>query len=493
MRWHLTLTLSSLALAAADPARADGAPISKSPVVVTSPDGRIRAEVFLDTMGERTDLPRYRVSFQGQPVALPSRLGVDLADGSALGAGSMIEGVKAREIREAYTQFPGKRSRVEARGNEAVIALRERMEPKRWWEVVLRVYDDGAAFRYRFPAQEGWTRLEIAGERTSFQLPEGARAHALPLKSFTTSHEARYLKKPVAELPENQLFGLPFLAELPGTGWVALAQANLTEYAGLYLARDGGEGSALAARLSPLPREPKVAVRAELPHESPWRVLMIAEKVERLVESDLVLNLNEPCAIGDTSWIRPGKTTFPWWNGFYEEGVPFKMGLNTETTKHYIDFCAEAGIPYHSLDGLDNVAWYGGPIVPYEGADITKGIAGLDLREVVRYAKEKGVRLRIWMHWRAAEKHMERAFPLYREWGIEGVMLDFMDRDDQEMVRFLRRALKMAADNRLTVTLHGVGEPTGLERTFPNLLTNEAVLNLEYDKWDPAGVPRSTS
>ena len=100
---------------------------------------------------------------------------------------------------------------------------------------------------------------------------------------------------------------------------------------------------------------------------------MIADRVERLVESDLVLNLNAPCAIGDTSWIRPGKTTFPWWNGFYEEKVPFKMGLNTETAKYYIDFCAEAGIPYHSLDGLDNIAWYGGPIVPYEGAGITRG------------------------------------------------------------------------------------------------------------------------
>ena len=118
------------------------------------------------------------------------------------------------------------------------------------------------------------------------------------------------------------------------------------------------------------------------------------------------------------------------------------MGLNTETAKYYIDFCAEAGIPYHSLDGKDNIAWYGGPIVPYEGADITRGIPGLDLREVLRYAASKGVKIRLWMHWQAAEAHMDRAFPLYREWGVEGVMLDFMDRDDQEMVNFLRRALE---------------------------------------------------
>ena len=311
--------------------------------------------------------------------------------------------------------------------------------------------------------------------------------YALRLASFTTSHEARYEKKAIAEIPKEWLIGLPLLVELPGTGWLALAEADLTDYAGLYLARDGGEGTTLSARISPLPKEPKMAVRAEVPHQSPWRVLMIADKVERLVESDIMLNLSAPRAIADTSWIKPGKTTFPWWNGFYEKDVPFKMGLNTATAKYYIDFCAEAGIPYHSLDGLDNIAWYGGTIVPYEGADITRGIDGLDLPEVIRHAKERGVKLRLWMHWKAAETHMERAFPLYREWGIEGVMLDFMDRDDQEMVRFLRRALKLAADNRLTVTLHGVGRS---DRPRPHVPQSADQRGGEdepgYDKWDKA-------
>jgi len=174
--------------------------------------------------------------------------------------------------------------------------------------------------------------------------------------------------------------------------------------------------------------------------------------------------------------------------GLYEEKVPFKMGLNTATAKYYIDFCAEAGIPYHTLDGLDNRAWYGGPIVPYEGAGITKGIDGLDLAEVIRYAQFEGVKVRLWMHWQAAKSHMARAFPLFHEWGIEGVMIDFMDRDDHEMVNFQREVLRTAADNRLTVTFHGVAKPTGLERTYPNLLTSEGVMNLEHDKWDELGV-----
>ena len=146
----------------------------------------------------------------------------------------------------------------------------------------------------------------------------------------------------------------------------------------------------LVSRLSPRPEEPKIAVRATLPHESPWRLILIGREARQLIESDTVLKLNAPSVIKDTSWITPGKTTFPWWNDFFEAGVPFEMGLNTETAKHYIDFCAEYGIPYHTLDGVNGLAWYGGPIVPYEGADITKGIDGLDLQEVIDYAQSEG-------------------------------------------------------------------------------------------------------
>jgi alpha-glucosidase len=455
----------------------------------TSPNGQVRLELSI-AEGEEKTAPSlaYRVSFRGRSVVLPSSLGIDLADGTSLGRHATIEGVRTRTINEAYLQRPGKRSRVVNHCEESVVSLRELTAPGRRWEVVLRAYDDGAALRYRFPAQRGWDSLVVVGERTRLHLPDNAVAYVLPLASYTTSHEARYQKRPVAETPCEWLLGLPLLAELPGSGWVGILEANLTDFAGMYLAREAGAGAVLGARLSPRPGEPKVAVRAGLPHESPWRALIVADRVERLVESDLVLNLNAPCTLADASWIRSGKTTFPWWNGFYEQKAPFEVGLNMATAKYYVDFCSEAGLPYHSLDGKGNTAWYGGPIVPYKGADVTRGIDGLDLKEVLRYAATKGVRIRLWMNWQAAEAHMDRAFPLFREWGVEGVMLDFMDRDDQVMVNFLRRATETAAKNRLTVTLHGVSAPTGLERTYPNLLTSEAVLNLEYDKWDKQGV-----
>jgi alpha-glucosidase len=457
------------------------------PVAVSSPDGRLRIEFCLRRRGDADAVPHYRVLFRDAAVVGYSRLGIDLGDGMTLGGPCELEGVETRSVRETYTQFPGKRRAVTAHASEAVVHLRETTQPRRHWDAVLRAYDDGVAFRYRFPAQDGWRTLVVAGERTAFAVPPRARAYALPLNGFTTSYEQRYQAKRAGELPRDWLLALPLLIEVPGGVWVAVTEANVREYAGMYLS-PAGDGL-LAARLSPLPKEPRVAVRADLPHVSPWRVVLVGDRIGRLVESDLVLNLSEPCAVKDTSWIHPGKTTFPWWNGYYEERVPFKMGLNTATMKYYIDFCAEAGIPYHSLDGIADTAWYGGPIVPYKGADPTRALPDIDLPEVLRYAKAKGVRLRLWMHWQAAAQHMEWSFPVYRRWGIEGVMLDFMDRDDQEMYRFVRRAVQLAADNRLTVTLHGCPKPTGLERTYPNLLTSEAVMNLEYDKWDPRGLP----
>ncbi len=459
------------------------------PVLVTAPGGRVQVAVFLDKSESSLSVPHYSVTFNNRPVILPSPLRVDLADGRALGDDCVVEGFQTKLIQTRYRQHPGKRSDTVDHCREAVVTLRDRRNTPRVWQIVVRAYDDGAAIRYRFPAQQSWTSLVLAGERTVFTLPEKSVAVALPLKSFTTNYESRYVTKPVSDVPADWLLGLPLLLELPGTGWAAITEANLTDFAGMYVARHSSPGTSLVSRLSPLPREPKVAVRASLPHDSPWRVIMVAEDAGKLVESDLVLNLNEPCVIDDVSWIRPGKTTFPWWNGYFEPNVPFEPGLNTATVNHYIDFCAEAGIPYHSLDGKGYIAWYGGPVVPYQGADPTRAIDGIDLSQILRHASAKGVRLRLWMHWQAAQAHMARAFPLYRVWGVEGVMIDFMDRDDQEMVVFMRDVLKIAAANHLTVTFHGCPKPTGLERTYPNLLTSEGVLNLEWDKWDRLGVP----
>jgi alpha-glucosidase len=478
------LLCCGLTLACASSAQAEDKHAGKG-FFVGSPDGHLQIAVATSAHTGAPSQLEYRVSSSNRIVLAASNLGVRLGDGTVLGGHSEIVDSKTTAIDTSFEQFPGKRRHVVDRANETVLTLRERGPKPLRWQLVVRVYDDAVALRYRFPKQTGWTALELADELTEFAFPPDAAGTMLPLANFTTSHENRYERHLIAQVSSEGLLGLPLLVQLPGVGWAAVLEANLTDYAGLYLSR-GSDGN-LVSRLSPLPGEP-IAVRAPLPHDSPWRVILVGKEAGQLLESDTVLKLNSPSVIADTSWIKPGKTTFPWWNDFYETSVPFKMGLNTETAKFYIDFCAEYGIPYHSLDGVNDVAWYGGRIAPYEGTDITKGIEGLDLPEVIDYAKRQGVGLRFWMHWEAAKKHMTRAFPLYRAWGIEGVMIDFMDRDDQEMVNFQRELLQLAADNHLTVTFHGVAAPTGLERTFPNLLNSEAVRNWEYDKWDADGV-----
>ncbi|MPY87468.1 MAG: glycoside hydrolase family 97 protein [Luteitalea sp.] len=456
-------------------------------VVVESPDGSIRVGFGLYEKSGKKAVPCYDVSWRGKVLVRRASLGIELAGSGPLSSNFRIVNVTRAERDQTYPVYPGKSSTARDHYREAVVSLEERAEPRRRLAVIFRAYNDGVAFRYRFSELPGATELVITEEQSTFAFVGNPQAYTLPLGAFTTSYEQRYRFVSLKDVSPDALLGLPMLLEYPDGTWIALTEANLTNYAGMYLSGVAGHSNLLISRLSPWPDNPQVKVKAVVPHVSPWRVLMIADDPGRLIESNLILNLNEPRAIGDTSWIRPGKTTFPWWNGYALGDVGFRGGLNTQTMKHYIDFCAEQGIEYHSLDGFDR-AWYDGPIVPYEGADITKSVPEIDLPEVLGYARQKGVRLRLWMHWQAARAHMNTAFPIYETWGIEGVMLDFMDRDDQEMVTFLHEAVRLAAKHHLTVTLHGASKPTGLRRTYPNLLTAEGVLNLEYNKWDAQGV-----
>ena len=474
-------------------------------VEVNSPSRQVSARVRIEANGDAGPYGRLVIA-AGLTPGIPDVEAwpeLELVDGRRIGPECLIERVEMSASRESFRQVPGTRSRVLVEAGQAVITLLERpaapADPdpsERRWTLTVRAADDGVAFRATIDRPDD-PPCDLARENTRFMLPSTARVWALPLNSFTTSHEGRYEAVAARDVPPEWLMATPLLASLPEGAWASITEANLTDYAGMYLSRDPDASESappggpvpLISRLSPRPDDPACAVRARAPLRTPWRVILLADSPGRFLESDLILALNEPCALEDVSWIRPGKTTFPWWNGYVDpvataQGID--VALNTATAKYYIDFCAAHGIPYHTLDGKNDLAWYGGPI-GYRGADPTTPVEGLDLPEVLRYAREKGVGIRVWMHWKAARDHMERAFPLYRQWGIEGVMLDFMDRDDQEMIRWQRAAIELAAANHLTVTMHGVAKPTGLERTYPNLLNSEGVWNLEQNKWDQWG------
>jgi len=463
-------------------------PNANEAIVVDSPGGTIRVLFALRDFGEENGVPTYRVLLRGKTLVEDSRLGLDFARSGPFRRNLQIAAVKRREHDQTYRLAVGKSSSARDCYREAVVVLEESAEPKRRLELTLRAYEDGAAFRYRVPKQPALAKFTITEEHSQFAIPGDAVAYALPLGSFTTPYEAYYNVTSLQKIKPDSLLGMPLLLKHPGGAWLALSEANLTDYAGMYLVRlergseDDRKRSVLVSRLSPWPGHPDVKVKATAPHSSPWRVIMIADEPGRLIESNLIVNLNEPCAIADTTWIKPGKISFLWWNGYVAKGVGFEGGLNTATLKHYVDFCAEHGIEYCSLDGFQG-AWYGGPIRPTEPVDVTTAVPEIDLPEVLRYARANGVRIRAWVHWEALKPQLDKALATYEKWGLEGVMVDFMDRDDQEMVNWYRDVVEKAARHHLTVNFHGAYKPTGLRRTYPNLLTREGVLNLEYNKF----------
>ena len=458
------------------------------PVTLDSPDGRLRVTWQPDPQGR----PGFVVARRGHEVA-SGTLGLDLAGSGPLGAGLKVIGTVRSSVDAAYPVPVGKTALARDRHHELVVQLEEPAEPRRRLDLAFRTFDDGVAFRYQIPSGGPVADFTLLDERTRLNLAGAPQALALPLKNYTTSYEAYYKTLPVAAIGPADLFALPILVgpstTAAGPTWVAVTEANLTDYAGMYLAGVEGAPGELISKLSPLPgRTDGAKVVGRAPFASPWRVLMIADDPGRLIESDLVFHLSEPSKIADPSWIKPGKTMFPWWNGYVDDNVAFKPGVNTATMKHYIDTCAALGIPYHSLDGLD-IAWYGGPIQPSGRTDITRAAPSIDMPELLRYARSKNVRLRVWLHWQALKPQIDEAFRVYEQWGLEGVMVDFMDRDDQEMVHFYHEMAEKAAQHHLTVTLHGAYKPTGMERTWPNVLTYEAALNQEYNKWEKPGEP----
>ncbi len=224
------------------------------------------------------------------------------------------------------------------------------------------------------------------------------------------------------------------------------------------------------------------------PATSPWRVLMVADDPGRLVESNLVVNLNPPSEVADTSWIVPGKAAWDWWSGEVVTNVPFRGGMNTDTMKYDIDFAARSGFPYMLIDA----GWAGRAAAPAGGggaSDLLTSNPNVDIPALVAYAKSKHVRLWLWANWSDVNRQIDQAFPRFEQWGIAGVKIDYMDRADQWMANWYRTVAQKAAAHHLLVDFHGAFKPDGLRRTYPNVLTREGVMGAEYNRWSARETP----
>ena len=452
---------------------------AKKIIILTSPDTKIKFWLSTDKDGLY-----YKISYKGILMVDNSRLNIVFKEGGAFNNSLVIAPANQERLTDDYTLLIGKTSKVHSECNRIIVPVTEQTGPRRKLEIEVRIFNDGAAFRYVIPKQSAWEEcVNITDELDSFNLTQNPTATVLLRENYTTSHEGLYTKVDLNHLRPDTLMDMPALFEYPNGLYLAITEANLHDYAGMYLMK---HNNVLESRLSPLAHQTEIKVKATLPHNSPWRVMMISDKPGAFIESNILTNLSEPCKIKDLSWIKPGKTTFPWWNGDVVPDTINAPGNNYVTNMYYVDFCAKYGIEYHSVVEYGLHEWYvndGAGFQPGPHADPSKAVPGLDMQQVCDSAAKKGVGIRVWVHFYALYPKLDETFAQYEKWGIKGLMCDFMDRDDQEMVNMQEEILQKAALHHLHLQFHGAYKPTGESRTWPNEFTREGTLNYENDKW----------
>ena len=457
--------MKAIALAAAMPAVAAGTSLPGGTISVTSPDGMARIEIAAD--GTRVAVWR-----KVEQIVAPSPVGLDLQEGS-LGPLKLV-GVE-RVKRDRLIPLTATKARVvRDHYNGAAVTFAETTGAKRRVTIEARAYDDGVAFRYLLP--EG-REVALTGEKTTLLFPTDPECEA---SEYVGSHEKEWVKRRVSKLDRGKLYEhLLLCSSASGRTQFAVAQADFSGYAGAALEPvDGG----VRVRVTPRHDRKDVAVVSPRGLKSAWRVVMMGDRAGNFIESNLIGNLS-PQAVGDFSWVKPGMSAWDWWSGATAGEKP-----SMERYRRFIDFAAASGFRYFLIDA--GWALNSGPCCEADPrTDITRPDQAIDMPALVKYAAEKGVGLLLWAHWKHVEPRMDEVLDTYQRWGIKGVKVDFMERDDQEMVAFYVRLARETARRRLLLDMHGAFHPMGLARTYPNYITQEGVLGLEYNKWSGLVTP----
>lgn len=458
-----------------------GGCVQKQEIGIASPNGYVNVSFAI-----LEGVPHYSVSYRGIGIIDASALGFRLKDSQAIHAHLKVDGTRWDAHDQTWKPVWGKRAEVRNCYNQLTINLQEKVSPSRKMDVIFRVYDDGVAFRYVFPEQENMTELAIQSEDSFFKFSENARCYALQLGGFTTPYEKEFDEIPLEEIDSSSIIGLPLLLQMSSC-WIALTEADLTDYAGMYLSPAEANSRTLISTLSPFPGDRDLAVSASVPHRTPWRVLMIGERAGDPIESDIIENLNEPATFQDISWIKPGLVLWPWWNGRLPFGEPHTLQMI-----HYIDFAARHGIPYLLVDAgwysLERDAWRNPDSEDILTMEETRKDK-YNIRDVIEYARHKGVGVHLWVHGASLQRQIDEALPVYAKWGAVGIKVDSYGRDDQQWVNFVHEFAQKAAANRLMVNFHGAYKPTGIRVKYPNFMTREGILGLEHSKWSNKPTP----
>ena len=481
--WNLGVLASTIVLSCSSGAAAEDGTARE----VRSPDGTLAITIH-------TDPPLgYSITVDGKPVMARSRLGLELADNVSLGEKPVMQGEERESSDTHWENLFGKNRDVRDHYNELDLTLKE---GDHTFGVAARAYDDGVAFRLFIPRQTGMDSFVVKRDVTEFTFADdhpvwagwnNAEGPSRPEGGFIGSQEWQYRPNRLSVVKPEFKYGLPFLVQTPAA-YIAITESELIDWSAMWLAPKAGAKFTLEAQLAPpIPARPwpsrrpsatnaaavntapapigevqKGLVEAKTPHYSPWRTFIIGRQPCDLIQSDLVLNLSTPSKLADTSWIKPGMSSWgAWWPNLGRNDLP--------TLKQFIQLAADMGWPYQLSEIGDK------SIVP----------------ELVSFGKERGVRIWLWFHFNdfIDSKVYKRDFPLYAKWGIAGLKIDFIDRDDQWAVNWYEDIAKTAAENHLLIDFHGAFKPTGLKRTWPNQITREGIQGNEYNKWSARETP----
>ena len=451
---------------------------AQSDHTLRSPDQRIELRI---RAAERLT---YDVLFNGAPLLQNSALSMKV-DGATLGAQPRVKAATPRTVdQEIVSPVPQKSARIREHYNE----LRLEMEGN--YTVVFRAFNEGVAYRFEtlLPAKEVKVyaedvRLNFAGDYNAYYPQE---------ESFFSHNEREFLYLPLKKIATANIASLPAIVISNSGVKVAIAESDVEDYPGLWLR--GANQNALEATFPPYPLKEELAKNSDRDFRVtqsaeyiavttgtrtfPWRILGIAQNDGELITNQMVYLLAKSSQVQDTSWIKPGKVAWDWYNANNIYGVDFKGGINTQTYKYYIDFASRYGIEYVILDE----GWY-------KLGDLLAVAPEINIEELVAYGKSKNVGIILWMVWKTLDDQFEAAFSQAEKWGVKGLKIDFMQRDDQPVMNFYHKVCREAARRRMLVDFHGAIRPAVMTRTWPNLVNVEGVRGLEQTKWSKFANP----
>lgn len=435
---------------------------------VKSPNEQISVNV---QTGKETT---YSVVFKGKTIINPSPISMTFDNGVVIGRN--MEVVNVERFSEDKTIIPEIRvkcDKIQDKYNEMVLNADK-------YRIHFRVYDDGVA--YRFHTEFG-DSLKVLSEEATFIFSEDYNTLFPEEKTMLSPQQPLFKPMKLSEINTDKFCSTPMLVKLDDKARLFISESDLESYPGMFLKKQGkqelvGKYAAFSLeeeknddrQIFPIKRADYIA-KVSGTRNFPWRAMIVAEDDANLMTNQLIYKL-APASKGDYSWVKPGKIAWDWYNALILTGVDFKCGINTDTYKYYIDFASKYNIEYVVIDDGWSEAW-----------DVTKVIPEMDMEELVTYGKKKNVDLILWVSWAPFREKIDEAMDLFQKWGIKGIKMDFMNRDDQAMVDFYYEVARKAAEHKLLVDFHGAYKPTGWLRTFPHVLTSEGVAGLENHKW----------